>query len=267
MKQQVRFKLAIDDIGGEQQRALPELRKLLRLQRRVGLRRGIDNHHLVGPVDEVLRHSLSGDFAGDAPDEFLLFGDVREIDRGDDGNAGVEQLVDVLVPLGMTASRRIVVREPVDKRHPGAASKDRGHVDDRDAVDGFGRHALERAGHRFGLRIHVRLQGGDDDVFAALVAAASLVEHAKGLADARRIAEKNLQLAPLFGALRCLHAPKERLGVGAREPVVGVGRHQSFVQSLATRMASSETRFTTSRLPGGGAASRKNWLTTARSAR
>ena len=77
----IRFELPIDDVGGQQQRALAELRQLLRLDRRCPLGRRVDDDDFVGAIDELLRHGLGLRLAEHAADEFLLLGDVLEVDR------------------------------------------------------------------------------------------------------------------------------------------------------------------------------------------
>ena len=84
------FELTVHDVGREQQRALAKLRELLRPDRRVGLWRRIDDDDFIGAVDEVLRHSLGPRPAENARHEFLLLGDVLEIDRCENRNPRLE---------------------------------------------------------------------------------------------------------------------------------------------------------------------------------
>ena len=56
---EIRLELAIDDVGGQQQRALAKLRQIAAASIAVsGLGRRIDDDDFVGTVDEVLRHGL-----------------------------------------------------------------------------------------------------------------------------------------------------------------------------------------------------------------
>src|SRR5208282_2363939 len=55
----------------------------------------------------------------------------------------------------------------------------------------------------------------DDQIFAAFLAAASLVEHAEGFADARSVTEKHLQAAARLAFLFGLDQPKHLVGSGA----------------------------------------------------
>ena len=132
---QVVLELAIHDVGREQQRALPEHRQLRAALGHRRLGRRVDDDHFVGAVDEVLRHGLGFRLAEDAADELLLLGDVLEVDRRQNRDAGLEQLLDVLVALGVAAAGRVVVGEAVDQADARPAREQPPDVDDRDAAD------------------------------------------------------------------------------------------------------------------------------------
>ncbi len=144
---QILLELVIDDVRREQQGALSKLRQLLRLDPRVGLRRRIDDDDLVGAVDEVLRDGLGPRRAEDVANEFLLLGDVLEIDRRNDGDSRFEQLLDVLASLLVSAPGGIVVRQAIDQADLRATREDRGHVDDGRSCDVHRRNVLERPQH------------------------------------------------------------------------------------------------------------------------
>ena len=55
---EVRFELPLDDVGGEQQRALAKLPTAAAPDRRVASARRIDDDDFVGAVDELLRNGL-----------------------------------------------------------------------------------------------------------------------------------------------------------------------------------------------------------------
>ena len=99
----------------------------------VRLGRRIDDDDFVGPVDELLRHGVGLRLAEDAAHEVLLLGDVLEIDRREHRDAGLEQFLDVLVALAVSAARGVVVRQTVDQADLRMTREDRGHVDDRHA--------------------------------------------------------------------------------------------------------------------------------------
>ena len=104
--------------------------------------------------------------------------------------------------------------------------EDRGHVDDGHASDVSRGNDLERANHLrdFGRRIGLRR--GDDDVLAPLVAAPALVEQLERFADARGIAEKDLQLPAVFRPLGRLDLPEQRLRVAVSRAIVVVNTHR-----------------------------------------
>ncbi len=230
---QVRFELLIDDVGCQQEGALPELRQPLGLFGGFRFRRCIDDDDFFRLVDERLRHRLAAATAGDPFHEILLLVDVLDVERGDDRDARGEQLVDVLIALRVTAAGRIVVREAVHQADLRAACEDRGHVDDGDAGARQRRDHVHSPGDLFDVRVHVRLHGGDDHVFTALAPPPSFVEHAERLADTRGVAKEDLQRAAHGGALGRLHVLQQRFGIGTSELVALVERHQSFVQLCA----------------------------------
>lgn len=191
---EVGLELPVDDIGGQQERPFPQLRQLLganrlgggRFRRRpadAGRGKRVDDDHLVSRVDEALRHRLGAPPSGHPLDELLLFVDELEVERGADGDAGVEQVLDVQVSLRAMASRRVVVGQAVDEDHLGAAREHRRDVDHRDAIDQPRRHALDAGRQRSDLRCHRRLECGHDHVLASLTPPPGFVEHAKRLAD------------------------------------------------------------------------------------
>src|SRR5207249_7886798 len=71
--------------------------------------------------------------AGDPGDDVVQALDVLHVDRGMHGNAGLEELLDILPALGMPRPRlaleRIAVRELVDEQGPRLASKRRVEVE------------------------------------------------------------------------------------------------------------------------------------------
>ena len=74
---------------------------------------------------------------------------------------------------------------------------------------------LERANHLLDFRRRIGLRGGDDDVLAPLAPAPAFVEQLERFADARGVAEKDLQLSAVFRPLGRLDLPEQRLRVAA----------------------------------------------------
>src|SRR5262249_30941534 len=77
----------------------------------------------------------------------------------------------------------------------------------------------------FSIDIHIRLQRGDDDVFAAGPAASAFVEHAEGLSHPSGIAQKDLQLSPMARAFDRLNLPQQGFGISSRRPLAIAGAH------------------------------------------
>ena len=66
------------------------------------------------------------------------------------------------------------------------------------------------------------LRRGDDDVLAALLAPAALIEHAERFAHARRVAQEDFETAAPFAPLLRLHAAEQFVGI---EPAIGSAGH------------------------------------------
>ncbi len=140
---------------------------------------------------------------------------MLDVDRRDDVDAGVEQLLDVLPPLlvpgvGVGVVRRHVgVGELVDEHDLRPAGEDTGDVELREpaapVLDLAAGEHLEALEHDGGVRPSVRLDVADDDVGAAREPAVGLVEHGDGLADAGRRSEVDPQRAPSHGPILSGH--------------------------------------------------------------
>ncbi len=79
--------------------------------------RDIDQLDLVGGADDLVGHRFLLLDAGDLSDDVVEAFQVLDVDRRDDGDAGVEQLLDVLPALGILAARGVGVGELVDQHH------------------------------------------------------------------------------------------------------------------------------------------------------
>ena len=69
------------------------------------LRGDVDQLDLVGGAHDLVGHGLPLRHAGDLLDDVVERLEVLDVDRGDDVDAGVEQLLDVLPALGVAAAR------------------------------------------------------------------------------------------------------------------------------------------------------------------
>ena len=154
------------------------------------LGRHVDELDLVGDAHGVVRDRLPLADARDPLDDVVQRFEVLDVDGRDDVDAGVEQLVDVRPALLVARTRRIAVGQLVDEDEVGMAAQDGVHVHLGElaaaVLDRPARHDLEVADLIGGALAAVCLDESDDDIGAALAAAASLVEHGERLADARR---------------------------------------------------------------------------------
>ena len=124
---------------------------------------------------------------------------MLDVERCIDIDAGGDQLVDVHVALGMTATWCVGVSQFIDQRELRATGQQCIEIQlrqcaptviDRTARDDF--HTVEQS---LGFASPVRLNHTNDDIDAFLIARAGGGEHLEGLADTRRGAEEDLQAA------------------------------------------------------------------------
>ena len=80
-------------------------------------RRDVDQLDLVGGAHDLVGHLLLLLDAGDLGDDVVEAFQVLDVDRRDHGDAGVEQLLDVLPAFGVLAARGVGVGELVDQHH------------------------------------------------------------------------------------------------------------------------------------------------------
>ena len=154
------------------------------------LGREVDEHDLVGLVEDPVRERLADAHAGELEDRVVQALEVLDVDGRDDVDAGVEDVLDVLVALLVAHPGRVRVRELVDQRQLGRA-RDHGvdvHLLELEpAVRGSqARHRLEPLGERRRLRPVVRLEVADHDVTPLGLRLPALLQHPVGLADSRR---------------------------------------------------------------------------------
>src|SRR5262245_21005417 len=162
--------------------------------------RGVPELDLGGAADDLVGDRLLLLDAGDLLDDVVQRFEVLDVERGDDRDARVEQLLDVLPALVVPRAGRVRVRELVDEGDVGPAGEHGVDVHLPDGcsavLDVFARDDLEVADLFRRLRPAVWLDVADDDVLAVAGAAPPLVEHGVRLADARCGAEVDAELAP-----------------------------------------------------------------------
>ena len=156
----------------------------------------------------------------------LLLADVLQVDRGDDGDAAVEQVFDILPALRIAAARRIVVGQLVDQADGRVAAEEGGKVEDFVSLSAvpllYGRNDLEAGEHALDIRRVGALHQPHHHVLPALFAAPAFIEHAVRFADAGSVAEEDLEAAAPFAPFGGLNAAQQFLGAGS---LVGAGGH------------------------------------------
>ena len=172
------------------------------------LRRDVDELDLVGEIEHAVGQSLPLHDAGDLLDHVVDAFYVLHIQGGDDVDAGVPQLLDVLPPLLADGAGRVRMGELIDQGDLRAPRDDGVEIhllEDRAAVrDLLARDQLEAAEELLGPGTAVGLDVGDGDILAALFSLSALFEHGKGLARPGCRAQVDLETA----ARRCRHKPR-----------------------------------------------------------
>ena len=139
------------------------------------LRRAVDELHLLGGPDDVVRDRLALLDAGDALDHVVERLEVLDVDGRDHVDPGVEQLVHVLPALLVPRARHVGVGQLVDEGDGGVAGEDGVDVHLLElglaVLHGPARNDLEIAELLLGARAAVRLDVAHDDVGAAVVTA------------------------------------------------------------------------------------------------
>jgi hypothetical protein len=171
------------------------------------LRGDVDDLELLGTAHHLVRHGLALPDARDPLHHVAQRGEVLHVHGGQDVDAGVEQLLDVLPALGVARAGRVGVGELVDQRHLGFTSQHPVEIQLLErAAERHQRHRLDVVEQLRRLGAAVRLHHGGDDVGAALDPPAGLAEHRERLAHAGGRAQVDAQLTPshevIFPALR-----------------------------------------------------------------
>src|SRR5260370_6451852 len=130
MRPQIGLKLTVDHACSGQERQLPEPRKLMFLGEPRGAVcggssaretidcRGIHDNDLIrASIQKAARNRAGGSPTGDALDFVLKFLQILQVYSGDDGDSGVEQLLDILPAMTIGTARRVVICEPVNDRN------------------------------------------------------------------------------------------------------------------------------------------------------
>jgi hypothetical protein len=159
----------------------------------------VDQFQLVGVAHDGVGHRLVLGHPGDPLHDVVEGLQVLEVDGRDDVDAGVEEIVHVLPPLGVLGARRIGVGQLVDQHQLRLPLEQAIQIH---LLEGLapvlGRSPgedLEVADLGVGVGATVLLHPTDDHVGAALLPAPALVEHGVRLADPGGSAEIQPQLS------------------------------------------------------------------------
>src|SRR4051812_34865527 len=91
--------------------------------------REIDQLDLVGLVEDRIRYGLSHSDTGDLSYDVVQALDMLDVERRPNREAGSNEVLNILVPLRMAASRRVGMSQIVDEHKLWAAQQDRVEVD------------------------------------------------------------------------------------------------------------------------------------------
>ena len=165
------------------------------------LDRHVDIDDLIGARQERIGHRLAHIDAGDAPHQRVETFDVLDVDGGDHVDAGADDLLDVLVALGMARAGSVGMRELVDDHHVGLARDDRVKVHLLELnfaiLDLAARNDLEVANPLLGLAAMMRFDEAQHDIHSPVAELMRLLEHPVCLAYARGGADINFEASPL----------------------------------------------------------------------
>jgi hypothetical protein len=192
------------------------------------VRRQIDQFHGIGAVEHGIRHGLAHAYVRDLRHHVVETFDVLDVDRRIDVDAVAHQLFDVEIALWMAAAFGVGVRQLIDQ-HDLRPPRDDGvkvHFFERlpFVFEVSARNGLQPLNQRFGVAAAMGLDDADGDIVAIFLASMRLLQHLVGLADARRGADKDSELAdPAFFAARRLEQSFWRGPMFGVAPLV---RHQ-----------------------------------------
>ncbi len=183
----------------------------------------VDELDLVGVVKDAVGDALAHDDAGDGGHHVVQALDMLDVDGGVDVDAGAQEFLDILIPLGVAAARRVGVGELVDEDELRRAHDRRIEIElgEGDAVvlHEFRRHLLEASHKARRRRPLVGFDVAGHHVHAASFRGVGRLQHGIGLAHAGRIAEEDLEMsAPcmlLIAVGIVLDGLEERIGIDA----------------------------------------------------
>ncbi len=182
--------------------------------------RQVDQTDLGSLVQHAIGDGLADDDARDLSDDVVQAVDVLDVERRVDVDSRVEELLHVLPSLRVSRARSVGVRELVDEDEPGPSRERRVEVELLDdhppMVHLSAGQELQADDERARIETSVGLDHADDDVALQVSFAARSLEHRVGLADTRRRAEEDDELAAARPALLRGDAAQELFRIGSR---------------------------------------------------
>ena len=186
------------------------------LQELLGL--NIHDLHLACPVKDGVGDALPDGDAGDGGHGVVEALDVLDIDGGIDVDAGLQQLLHVLVALGVAAAGGVGMGQLVHQDQLRVTAEGGVQIElpqgNISVAHRLGGQLLQPLGEGQGFRAGVGLDVAGHHLDALALGLMGGGQHGVGLAHTGGVAEKNLQKAPgIFLLLLGLDLPEQLLGV------------------------------------------------------
>ncbi|MDQ0622427.1 hypothetical protein QFZ39_001637 [Paraburkholderia graminis] len=179
----------------------------------------IDQRDFVGAIEHAVGHGLPHANAGDLPHHVVQTFEVLNVDGRVDVDAGVEQFIHVLPALQMPRALHVRMREFVDEYQLRLAGQRRVEVELAELAtaifDVRERQHVETFEQRRRFATPMRFGDADHHVRTFVATATRRLQHRIRLADARRCAEENLQLAALTLLFVALQLVEQFVRIGA----------------------------------------------------
>jgi hypothetical protein len=161
----------------------------------------VDQLDLAGFIDDTIGNGLAHHDARDLGDDVVQALEVLDIEGGIDVDARIEQILHILVALGMPGSGGIGMGQLVHEGEGRVAGDHPVHIHFGEVhaviFNGLGGEDLEPLHHCLRLGTFVRLDVADNDVHALVPSLACGLEHGIGLAHASSVAEEDPEFPPV----------------------------------------------------------------------
>ncbi len=213
------------------------------------LGRQVDQDHLVGAVEETVRHRFGDRDPGDARDHVVQRFQMLDVQRGKDIDSGLQQLLDVLPAFGVARARCIGVCELIDQQQARRTGQCFVQVElmERHAAhfEAPARQHRQAGQQDLGFAAPMRFDHADRDIDTVLGQPSCSREHRKSLADTGRRTEIHAQpTAPR----PCGRGFRGRLGLDRGEQRIRIG---ALIFGAGQGLIESNARFSSSTLTRG----------------